>query len=127
MKKLAILLCLVLIAVPAVYAKSVPAFGYTGASTYNPTRAGADRYQSIAWGRTFTRQMSDGAHPVMTQTIDKKTKTVTYIEMHKGKKTNKKASYDASGMGYLDIGGKKFKFFFNEKHNSARVAYLPTA
>src|SRR5574342_29025 len=115
MKKLFVISVLALLmALPIVAARSVPAYGYWYQPAVNKKY---DRYQIVrVASNSFTRAINGDRHILSLQKIDQKTRTLTFDDRVKGKKQTVQATYDANNLGNLVILGASFPFQVNAKY-----------
>ena len=131
MKKILIILSLIALLVPIVYARAVPAYGQGYWNTIYMNRPHTamqteDRMQTAKMGTSITRTVADGMHRVAMVTFDKGARTIVFTDWQRGTRRQLSVSYDANGNGQLVLGGKSFKFMFDEKHGAIKVAYYPS-
>jgi len=123
-KKLFVLMCLMLLMVPAVaFARTISAYNNYG-NTQSVSRNTYDRYQVVRAGNNgFTRTVDGVRHNFSVKAIDGGKRKVTFEERTKGKVILTDVTFDNNNLGTLVIGIRSYSFQVDMKHKSISIGY----
>ncbi len=124
MRKTFVLLCLVLmLALPVVVARTVPAYGNYYGQGESVVRS-YNRYQIVRVnGNSFTRTIDGVRHALSISGIDRQMRKVIFEDRFKGQKQKIEVQFDTNNLGTLVVAGKSFPFQVDVKRKSVSISY----